>query len=322
MSSVSIIIVSYNTRDPLENCLRSIADASPQLETVVVDNGSKDGSADLVRERFPKVRLIAKKRNLGFAGGCNAGAKISSGDYLLFLNSDCWIRPGSVEALSLFLDENPQAAATAGRLVDPGGETQEGFNIRQLPSAWSIVADLLLLHRWFPANRISAGYRMADFDHADTVEVEQPAGACLMIRRERFEQLGGFDETYHPAWFEDVDLCRRLRDSGGRIFFNPGAVFEHLGGATMRRLDFRRFTRIYYRNQSVYIKKHFSFPARLFLRTMIVGGMGLRSLLVLFTPFRFGGPVGQAGRVEAARTFLSVIPPTIFGWRDKQVTDD
>lgn len=322
MTAVSIIIVSYNTRSPLERCLRSITENCPVAETVVVDNGSEDGSADLVREHFPEVRLVAGRRNLGFAGGCNAGAETSSGDYLLFLNSDCRVRPGSVETLSLFLDENPRAAATSGRLVDPGGETQEGFNVRQLPSVWSIVADLLLLHRWLPANRLSAGYRMSGFDHADTTEVEQPAGACLMIRRERFEQLGGFDEAFHPAWFEDVDLCRRLRDSGGRIFFNPGAVFEHLGGATMRRLDFRCFTRIYYRNQSVYLKKHFRFPARLFLRAMIVGGMGLRSLLVLFTPFRFSGQVGETGRAEAARTFLSVIPPTILGWRDKQVTDD
>jgi len=322
VTAVSIIIVSYNTQGPLELCLRSIAESCPAAETVVVDNGSEDGSADLVRERFPDVRLVAKKRNLGFAGGCNAGAEVSRGNHLLFLNSDCRVRPGSVETLSLFLDENPPASVAAGRLVDPGGETQEGFNVRQLPTIRSITADLLLLHRWLPANRFSADYRMAGFDHTATVEVEQPAGACLMIRRQRFEQLGGFDEAFHPAWFEDVDLCRRLRNSDGRIFFHPGAVFEHLGGATMRRLDFRRFTRIYYRNQGVYLRKHFGFTARLFLRSMIVAGMGLRSLLVLLTPFRFNGPVGKTGRTAAARTFLSVIPPTIFGWREKQVTDD
>jgi N-acetylglucosaminyl-diphospho-decaprenol L-rhamnosyltransferase len=322
VSSVSIIIVSYNTREPLEHCLSSITRSDPAVETIVVDNGSTDGSAELVRTRFPGVRLVAGEGNLGFAGGCNTGANASSGNYLLFLNSDCRVMPGSVEGLTLALDQNPRAGAVAGRLVDPAGETQEGFNIRMLPTTWSIAADLLLLHRWLPSNRLSAGYRMAGFDHTDSVEVEQPAGACLMIRRELFAALGGFDEAFHPAWFEDVDLCRRLKDNGDKIFFVPSALFEHLGGATMRRLDFRRFTRMYYRNQSVYLKKHFGFWTGHFLREMTVAGMLLRSLLVLITPFRFRGPVGDAGRMEAAKAFLSVIPPAIFGWRPRQASND
>jgi GT2 family glycosyltransferase len=322
VSKVSIVIVSYNTREPMERCLQSITEECPGMETVVVDNGSTDGSAELVVRRFPAVRLVAGKGNLGFAGGCNSGAKTSSGTYLLFLNSDCRVRPGAVEELSRFLDEQRQAAAVAGRLVDADGGTQAGFNVRRLPTVRSIIADLLLLHRWLPANRLSAGHRMAGFDHGTAVEVEQPAGACLMIRRELFEQIGGFDEAFHPAWFEDVDLCRRLLDSGSSIFFNPAAVFEHLGGATMRRLDFRRFTRIYYRNQSVYLKKHFGLPAQFLIRATLAAGMGLRAMLVLLTPFRFDGPVGQAGRAKAAMAFLSVIPPTIFGWPLRQESDD
>lgn len=320
MNSVSIIIVSFNTREPLERCLKSITRSAPTAETIVVDNGSSDGSAEMIHGCFPEVRLIAGQGNQGFAGGCNSGAAEAAGQNLLFLNSDCRVMPGSVEGLALALDENPRAGAVAGRLVDPAGETQEGFNVRMLPTIWSITADLLLFHRWLPANRLSAGYRMTGFDHAGSVEVEQPAGACLMIRRERFGALGGFDEAFHPAWFEDVDLCRRLKDSGDKIFFVPSAIFEHLGGATMRRLDFRRFTRMYYRNQAVYLRKHFGLAARFFLRTMIIAGMGLRSLLVLLTPFSFSGPVGTAGRVEAARAFLSVIPPTIFGWSRRQVS--
>jgi N-acetylglucosaminyl-diphospho-decaprenol L-rhamnosyltransferase len=322
VTAVSIIIVSYNTREPLEQCLRSIAGANPGVDAVVVDNGSTDGSVDLLQQNFPGVRLVTGRGNLGFAGGCNAGAKSSTGDYLLFLNSDCRVRPGAVEELASFLDQQPQATAVAGRLVDADGGTQTGFNVRRLPTVRSITADLLLLHRLLPANRLSASYRMAGFDHTETVEVEQPAGACLMVRRQVFEQLGGFDEAFHPAWFEDVDLCRRLKDSGNKIFFNPAAVFEHLGGATMRRLDFRRFTRMYYRNQSVYLKKHFRLLPRLFLRAMIAAGMGLRALLVLVSPMRFGGPVGQAGRMEAAGAFLSVIPPTLFGWPPPQESDD
>jgi len=314
VAEISIIIVSYNTREHLEPCLVSIEDCGAGAETVVVDNGSEDGSAQLVRHRFPDVRLITGRGNLGFAGGCNAGAAAASGDVLLFLNSDCRIRAGAVEALGRYLHRHPEAAAAAGRLVDEGGETQAGFNVRRLPTAGSIAADLLLLHRWFPGNRFSAGYRMAGFDHGRAVEVEQPAGACLMIRREVFDELGGFDPAFHPAWFEDVDLCRRLRDSGGRIFFVPGAVFEHVGGATMRRLDFKRFTAMYYRNQAVYLKKHFNPVSRLCIRTLIVAGMGLRALLALCTPVRLEGPVGRAGRREAAGAFLAVIPRTIFGW--------
>lgn len=321
MTSISIIIVSYNTRGPLERCLASIADSGTVAETVVVDNGSSDGSAQLVRDRFPGVRLVDGRGNLGFAGGCNAGAAAAAGDVLLFLNSDCRVRPGAVEELARYIERYPDADAAAGRLVDERGETQAGFNVRRLPTAGSIAADLLLLHRWLPGNRLSAGYRMAGFGHLEAVEVEQPAAACLMIRREVFDGLGGFDTAFHPAWFEDVDLCRRLRDGGGRIFFVPGAVFEHIGGATMRRLDFKRFTAIYYRNQAVYLEKHFSPAARLFIRALIVGGMGLRALLVLLTPVRFDGPVGRAGRGEAAAAFLAVIPPTIFGWPEGEDAD-
>jgi len=322
VSSVSIIIVSYNTREVLEHCLRSITDAAPGVETVVADNGSTDGTPDLVREQFPQVKLVANRRNLGFAGGCNAGAAAATGRHLLFLNSDCRMEPGSVEQLSTFLDNTPGAAAAAGRLVDPDGGTQEGFNVRRLPTFSSIAADLLLLHRLLPANRLSADYRMAGFEYDQAIEVEQPAGACLMIRREVFDKLGGFDEAFYPAWFEDVDLCRRMKDLGAPIYFAPAARFEHLGGATMRRLDFRRFTRIYYRNQSVYLKKHFGLLPRLFLHVAIVAGMSLRALLVLLTPIRFSGPVGKASRSAAAGAFLSVIPPTLFGWVKEPVTDD
>jgi len=322
VTPVSIIIVSYDTREVLEHCLDSIAESTSGVETVVVDNGSTDGSPEMVRERFPRVILAARRSNLGFAGGCNAGAAMAEGEHLLFLNSDCRVRTGSVETLSGFLDGHPHVAAAAGRLVDPDGQTQEGFNLRRLPTAGSIAADLLLLHRLLPANRFTADQRMAGFDHGASMAVEQPAGACLMIRRSVFAGLGGFDEAFHPAWFEDVDLCRRMKDGGHPIHFVPTAVFDHLGGATMRRLDFRRFTRLYYRNQSVYLRKHFSPTVRLALRLLVIGGMKLRALAVLLTPATFKGPVGQAGRWEAARAFLSVIPPTLFDWRNSGAPDD
>lgn len=254
MPAVSVLIVSWNARDALERCLSSLDFAA--CEVVVVDNASQDGSAELVASRFPHAVLDRQPANLGFSGGVNRAFALASGDLLLLLNSDAAATAGSIDRIAAFLDRNPAAGAAAGRLVDLGGKPQRGWNVRRFPTLCSLAADLLLVDQVWPSNPATRRFRAEDLDEREPGEVEQPAAACLMLRRSAFEAVGGMDEAFQPAWFEDVDLCRRLRAAGWRIFFVPEAVFVHEGGTAMRRMGREAFTRAWYRNMRKYVRKH------------------------------------------------------------------
>jgi GT2 family glycosyltransferase len=158
----------------------------------------------------------------------------------------------------------------AGRLVDADGAPQHGFNVRRLPSMTALVADLLFIRHLWPRNPASARYYARDLDPDASADVEQPAAACLMVRAEVFDRLGGFDEAFWPAWWEDVDFCRRLRDAGYRIRYLPDATFRHAGGSSVGSLGSAAFHRLFDRNRRRYVRKHHGRAAAL-----LVGGLGL-----------------------------------------------
>lgn len=253
-SGVSVLIVSWQSRAWLERCLASLDPARHDI--VVCDNASDDGSASLVAERFNRVTLLRQPRNLGFAGGVNAARRAATGAYLLLLNPDAAATPGAVETLAATLHAAPGIGAVAGRLVDDEGRDQTGFNLRRLPTLTALAADLLLVDHLWPSNPASLRYYARDIDPDAPADVEQPAAACLMVRADLFDRLGGLDERFSPAWWEDVDFCRRLLATGARIRYEPAAVFRHGGGASVARLGRREFTRLYYRNLRRYVRKH------------------------------------------------------------------
>src|SRR3990172_9168390 len=202
MPAGSIIIVTFNPAEPLEACLRSVSD--PDWERIVVDNASRDDT--LARARaVAGVQVIGNRENRGFAAG---------GELLLFLNPDMVAEPGALAALRAAVAPEGVAAA-GGRLLNPDGTTQVGFAGRRFPPLAGAPAETLLLNRLFPGNLWNRRYRCLEFDYDRPAEVEQPAGACLLVHRSAWDAVGGFDESFHPLWFEDVDLCRRLRVRGG-----------------------------------------------------------------------------------------------------------
>ncbi len=286
MPPVSVILVNWNSGDLLARCLRSLSDAD--AEVIVVDNASTDGSLERISNQFPAVRIARQAANLGFAGGVNAGARLASGRHLLLLNTDAVAAPGAVAALATFLDAHLTCGAVTGQLVGEDGQPQRGWNVRRFPTVASFAAELLMIDRLWPANPVSRRQRMLDLTYDRPLTVEQPAAACLMVRRETFEALGGMDEGFYPAWFEDVDFCRRLRAAGWQVFLVPEAVVRHRGGVAKRDLGSRAFALAWYRNLERYVAKHHHVGARVAVKVLILLGMAGRIVACAFRKDRAG----------------------------------
>jgi len=227
------------------------------------------------------VHLVANPENLGFAAAVNQGTRESAGDVLLVLNPDAIAEPGAVKALLQCL-ETTGAVAVGGALLENDGQPARGFAFRRLPTLISLLYEATLVNRLWPRNPVNRRYRCLDADYSQQQEVEQPAGACLAITRAAWESVGGFDERFFPVWFEDVDLCQRLLEHGGKIVYCPAAHFHHSGGHSVGQLPFPDKQMFWYGNMLRYARKHFSGAQVATLRTGIVVGMLLRSLAALF----------------------------------------
>ncbi len=281
MLRCSAIIVTYNSGDSIRACLEALG--NEDCEIVIVDNASHDETVPRVEEfvAWHPVHLVANAENLGFAAAVNQGARESSGDVLLILNPDAIAEPGAVKALLQCL-ETTGAVAVGGALLDDDGQPARGFAFRRLPTPISLLYEAMLVNRLWPRNPVNRRYRCLDADYSQQQEVEQPAGACLAITRVAWESVGGFDEQFFPVWFEDVDLCQRLLEHGGKIMYCPAARFRHSGGHSVGQLPFRDQQLFWYGNMLRYARKHFSGAQVATLRAGIVAGMLLRSLAALF----------------------------------------
>jgi GT2 family glycosyltransferase len=232
---LSICIVSWNTRALLKECLRAIAFHRPaeEYEVIVVDNASPDASAQMVKEEFPEVRLIENCENLFYAKANNQAFAIAKGDLLMLLNPDTEVKKDCLNLLSTYLRSNPQTGAIAPRLLFPDGLTQP--SCRSFPTPRALLLEMLGLSRLLPGCRFCGEYRMSYFQHDSVSEVDQPMASALMLKREAIEQIGVFDEGF-PMFFNDVDLCLRLKQADWKIIFHPEAqVVHHHGASTAQR---------------------------------------------------------------------------------------
>lgn len=303
---ISIVIVSWRSRDLLRICLESLRAHASSCEQIVVDNASGDDTAAMVYRDFPHVRLLPLAENHGYAGGCNRGAAVAGGDTLLFLNPDISALPGSVSTLAATLAAHEEAAAAGGLLLDPGGSPQARYGPRDLPGPFRLARGLLL---GSPAETPPGP--------GDPVgRVAQVAGACLMIRRQAFLDLGGFDEQFQPVFFEDVDLCARLGQAGHVILHVPGAPFTHQGGGCVRRMKPVDHYAAWFDNLVRYARKHHGDGPAAILRALTLPAATLR-LAATLAP-RGGGPFGRGPRAAAC---LQIASRSLTGWpRPSQFT--
>lgn len=309
MRTITAAIVSWNSGDDLQACVRSLALARERLpeadrrsvSLVIADNASDQFDESAVLASFPDAHVLRLPRNIGFGPGCNAAAAKAKGEILLLLNPDTRAVGEPFSPIAAAFDSDTGCAAVAPRLsggeIGNSGETQESFQLRHLPTLRSAARELLLFDRLFPANRFRRAERYMDADRRGRFEVEQPAAAALAIRKTDFDAIGGFDPIFVPAYFEDVDLARRLRGRG-RIRFEPDAVFEHRGGAASATLGYARFLPLYYRNAIAYWRKHEGALRTAAFRALVIAGMALRTGTI---PFRVPPPRPAA---ESARAYL------------------
>ncbi len=249
--SVTAVIVTYYSEAVIGRCLESCM-AAGVAEIVVVDNCSADRTAAIIA-RYPSVRYIANSENRGFAAAVNQGAALCRSDYLLVLNPDAALTC-PIEQLSSAAEES---GAACGLLVDDDGNPQRGFSIRRLPTRAALTLEVLGINRLASWNPVNRWYRCLDLELKNTSYVEQPAGAFLMFRRYVWEKLGGFDESFGPVWFEDVDLCRRMQQAGIRIRYVPTATAVHAGGHSVGRLSWEYRQVYWYVSLLRYAAKHF-----------------------------------------------------------------
>jgi N-acetylglucosaminyl-diphospho-decaprenol L-rhamnosyltransferase len=307
MPRCSAIIVTYNSAESIAQCLAALA--AEDCEIVVVDNASQDETVARVEafRREHPVELLRISRNLGFAAGVNHGVKAASGDFLLVLNPDAIAEPGAVTALIGCMTAQ-SAAAAGGALLDASGQLQRGFAFRRLPTLGSLLCEVLLVNQLWPSNPVNRRYRCLDADYSKVQPVEQPAGACLAITREAWEAVGGMDTQFTPVWFEDVDFCKRLLDSGRKIVYCPAARFHHSGAHSVGKLSFADKQLFWYTNMLRYARKHFSRAKVLILQIGIIKGMILRMLAALL-----GAGPKDVGAAEAVRAYGGVIRLAVSG---------
>ncbi len=252
MTRLAIVIVSYNTRDDLCDCLRSLHDAPPTTthQVVVVDNGSSDGSVAEVRRRWPAVGLIEMGRNAGFAAANNAGIRATESELVLLLNSDTLVPPGSLDRLVGRLDANPRAAAAGPRLIDADGALELSFGA--MISPWN---ELRQKYRLRGLTRGPGWLRRRIARQADKESYpDWVSGACLLVRRAAGDVAGWLDERYF-LYGEDVDFCAALRAAGGRILFTPEGEVIHRRGRS-GRTDPAATRAAYRRSHVAFYAKH------------------------------------------------------------------
>ena len=250
---LSVVIVSWNVRELLPACLESLAAELERnalsSEVFVVDNGSTDGTVELVRERYPWVRLFALEENRGFAAANNIGIAAARGEAILLLNPDTEVRPGAISWLWAALQAAPHVGLVGARLLNPDGSLQSaGY---RFPGYVQNVLDFFPVHRRLIGSRLNG--RFGPGDGLSPFAIDHPLGACMLVRREVIERVGGLDEGYF-YYSEEIDWCRRIRAAGWTILTAPAALVVHHAGGSTRRVSARSFLELH-RSRARYFRR-------------------------------------------------------------------
>jgi N-acetylglucosaminyl-diphospho-decaprenol L-rhamnosyltransferase len=288
MADVSVVVVTYNALPWLERCLESVR----AYETIVVDHGSTDGTLELVRRRFPQVRLI-EEGNTGLGAGSNTGMRAATGEYFLLLNSDAWAVGDAVERLVAFAEEHPEAAVVGPKLLNPDGSLQR--SVRGFPTLWRLTTEYFFLRKLAPGSRALNAFYASRFPHDEVREAEFVMGACMLVRREAADTVGLFDEDFF-MFSEETDWCYRFRQAGWKVLFFPGAEFVHVGGASTSQ-NWGPMYREQLRGHLRFLSKHRGPREAEQARRLLLASMRMRAVL-------FQGDRGRTSR-EAARWLAS-----------------
>ena len=284
---LSIVFLNYNTRDLTRQALNSVLAAAEGLavEIFVVDNASVDGSADMVAEEFPQVKLICNEANVGFAAGNNVALRQVTGEYVLLINTDTIVRRDALRTMVEFLDAHPEAGACGCKILDPDGTLQLDSR-RGFPTPLAAFCKMSGLSRFFPKHPLIAHYHMTYLDPEQTAEVEVLSGSCMMVRKAAMDQVGLLDEDYF-MYGEDIDWCYRFHQAGWKIYYVPTTSIIHFRGESGRGVPLR----ILYRKSramSIFVNKHMARSFRFFPLWLLQVG------IALYGTFRLLARAGRA----------------------------
>ncbi len=257
MHVLSAIIVNYNAGEYIHRCIDSILADPPDggVEIIVVDNASADGSVEKLRERSD-ISLVENERNVGYAGGCNAGARAASGEFIMFLNPDIEVVPGVLETLVSFLRDTPDVGAAAPLLESPDGRLQESY--RRFPTILSIFgARRSPLYRLWPGNPISKRSFYGDLDLTEPTPVDAVGGAALVFPKHILGTTGGMDPSFF-MYLEDIDFCRRIGLAGYKVYIVPGVRVKHRWAVSTKKQPYR-MALVHYISLGRYFLKHSPF---------------------------------------------------------------
>jgi N-acetylglucosaminyl-diphospho-decaprenol L-rhamnosyltransferase len=278
---VAVVVVTYDALPWIEQCLESLRGVA----TVVVDNGSSDGTVAYVRERFPEARVI-EAENRGLGAGWNIGIRETSSRYVLLLNADAWMVDGALARLCDFADARPRAAVVGPRLLNPDGTLQR--SVRGYPSVWRLATEYFFLRKLAPGSSALNSFYAGGFHHDEVREVEVVMGACMLLRRAAIDEVGDCDEDYF-LFSEETDWCYRFREAGWEVVFFPGAECVHVRGASHSGGLYRENLR----GHLLFLWKHRGAKEAERARRVLLASLRLRGIV-------FRGERGRAYRDGAA----------------------
>ncbi len=257
---LSIIIVNYNVKEFLQNLLHSIDKAAQRIkhEVIIVDNASDDGSVEYLQKNFlqqDRIKLIANKKNMGFGRANNQGLKIAKGKYLLLLNPDTLLSEDTIKKMIGFLEKSQDAGMVGCKILNPDGTLQLACR-RSFPGPWVSFCKVTGLSTLFPNSRLFAKYNLTYLDENQTYEVDAISGSFMMLKKEVYDKVGGFDEDFF-MYGEDLDLCYRIQKSGYKVYYTHSTQIIHYKGESTKRSSIDD-TKIFYNAMHLFVKKHFS----------------------------------------------------------------
>jgi GT2 family glycosyltransferase len=254
ITEVSVVVVNWNTQDILRDCLRSIYEQCGEidLEVIVIDNASTDGSVEMVKKDFPQVTLIENSKNRGFAAANNQGIDISKGRYVLLLNSDTVVLDNAIAKTAAFADSHPEAAVVGCRVLNPDRTLQP--TCFMFPSILNMLLSSTYLYKLFPKNKFFGRERMTWWNRNDIREVDVVTGCFMLVRQDAIKKVGSMDEQFF-MYGEETDWCYRFKQAGWKILFAPCAEIIHLGGQSAQK---RATTMVVQLRKSIlqFMKKH------------------------------------------------------------------
>jgi len=312
---LSVCILTHSQPELLPKCVASCFAEMDRSgicgEVIVIDNASTDGSPQKVAQKFPKVRILRNEKNLGFSAANNRAIRASTGRYILILNDDAILQEGSLDLMLRTLDADSSLGVVGPKLLNPDGSVQILDTNRRFPGVCSTLSQLIPFHHLLYKTRITRTILTDGLDMEVSGETDYVGGACILARRSALEAVGLFDEGF-LFFFEDTDLCYRLKSAGWGAFYLPVARVTHYGSSTFRQIYKSGKSILYFRSMTYYFEKHAGLLRRLALR------IGVAMALVLRLPVAVVGLlVGRWDLLEAAqlvKTSLDAARLLLFGW--------